>query len=133
MSGRYASYWNAFLFHFQSSFEKFDRKKLAGIIFGVVSLQRKILDPMYQPISRILSSIVKRQKPWQKGKTRWCPRGIQRLVSTYDLQTNSNSKCHHNFHLGGGVLQTNSNSKCQDLPKFSFSGAGGGGTPDQHS
>ena len=32
-----------------------------------------------------------------------------------------------NFHFGGEVYsQPNQNSKCQDLPKFQFSGGGGG-------
>ena len=42
--------------------------------------------------------------------TRWYPRGIQQLVSTYELQTNSNSKY-------------------QDLPKFSFPQGGGYSRP----
>ena len=49
-------------------------------------------------------------------KTRWYPRGIQKLVSTYELPENR----------GWGVLHTNSNSKCQDLSKsVSLGGVGG--------
>ena len=45
-------------------------------------------------------------------QTRWYLRGIQKLVSTYELQENSNPKC-------------------QDLPKFPFFGVGGYSRPTQ--
>ena len=55
-------------------------------------------------------------------KTRWYPRGIQKLVSTYRLPETPGKRV---------VLQTNSNPKSQDLPKLSF--LEGGCTPDSNS
>ena len=54
--------------------------------------------------------------------TRWYPRGIQKLVSTYDLPKLQNCL---NFNLGGGEysgVRTEKYSKCQDLLKFQVSG-----------
>ena len=52
-------------------------------------------------------------------KTRWYPRGIQQLVSTYELPETRGG--------GGGGGPDQLNPKCQDVSKSACSGGLGGG------
>ena len=53
--------------------------------------------------------------------TRWYPRGIQKLVSTYNFPDSGPTQ----GGRGGTWSQNWKYSKCQDMPEFQFSGGGG--------